>query len=152
MKIKSMRACSALVAASGLILMAGCVIEPPRVAVRGPVVVAPVPPPPPPLVVVAPAPPPPGPVVYVPDSYFWDGYEYVGLVGDDYCYLGPGNVWVVCEPWRLNRVHVWIHGHPDWHAHLVVNERFRTDRYGHVAPHRGEEMREHREDRRDDRH
>ncbi len=126
--------------------MAGCVVEPPRVAFR-PVVVAPEPPPPPPAVVVAPA-----PAVYVPDSYFWDGTEYVGVVGDQYYYLGSGNVWLVCEPWRLDRVHVWIHGHPDWHSHLVVNERFRTDRFGHVAPHRGEEMREHRDERRDEHH
>ena len=50
----------------------------------------------------------------VPDSYAWDGYEYVGLVGDQYYYLGPGNVWLFCEPFRLERFHGWERGHADW--------------------------------------
>src|SRR5579863_3586152 len=68
-------------------LMPGCVVEPNgRVAFQPFVVVAPAPvyvAPPPPVVEVAP--------VMIPDSYMWDGYEYVGLVGDQYYYLGPGN-------------------------------------------------------------
>jgi len=39
----------------------------------------------------------------IPDYYVWDGYEYVGVVGNQYCYLGPANVWVVAEPYRLER-------------------------------------------------
>ncbi|HEY2084396.1 MAG TPA: hypothetical protein VGI88_16565, partial [Verrucomicrobiae bacterium] len=95
-------------------------------------------------VVVAPAPPPPEPV-YVPDSYVWDGYEYVGVVGDQYFYLGPGNVWIVCEPFRLERFHGWERYHRDWHEHAIRNDRFRSDRYGHYQPRRGEPERRHEE-------
>ena len=44
--------------------------------------------------------PPPQAVVTVgmPDSYVWDGVEYVGVVGDQYMYLGPEGVWLVCDP------------------------------------------------------
>jgi hypothetical protein len=111
-------------AAGGLVWASGCVVEP-----SGRVVVG-VPPP----VVVEPGP------VLVPDDYVWDGYEYVGVVGGVYFYLGPGNVWVRCEPWRLERFHGWEREHPDWHAHAIRNERYRTDSHGHYQP------------RRDDRH
>jgi hypothetical protein len=76
----------------------------------------------------------------VPDSYAWDGYEYVGFVGDQYYYLGPGNVWLFCEPFRLERFHGWERGHADWRDHAIRNDRYRTDRNGHV------------QSRRDDRH
>jgi hypothetical protein len=142
MKTKWIRAGGLLIAAGGLILASGCAIEPNgRVVFAPPVIVAPAP------VVVAPAPPPPAPEpVYVPDSYVWDGYEYVGIVGDQYFYLGPGNVWLVCEPFRLERFHGWEGGHRDWREHAIRNDRFRTDRYGHVQPRRGPERRP------DDRH
>jgi hypothetical protein len=61
----------------------------------------------------------------VPDSYAWDGYEYVGVVGDTYFYLGPGNVWIRCEPFRLERFHSWERYHRDWRAHAIHNDRFR---------------------------
>src|SRR5260221_77658 len=63
-------------------------------AVSGPSVIIQVGVPPPPPVVVAPA---PGITVEVgvPDYYAWDGYEFVGVVGSQYCYLSPGNVWLV---------------------------------------------------------
>jgi hypothetical protein len=139
MRTKWIRTASLSLATGGLILASGCVVEPNgRVVFAPPVVVAPAP------VVVAPAPPPPE-VVMVPDSYAWDGYEYVGFVGDQYCYLGPGNVWLVCEPFRLERFHGWERGHPDWREHAIRNDRFRTDRHGHVQPRRGEPER-----RRDD--
>ena len=73
--------------------------------------------------------------VGVPDSYVWDGYEYVGLVGGTYYYLGPGGTWLVCDDFRLGRFHGWERGHPDWRRHAVRN-------YGHNArgraPHREE--------------
>lgn len=153
MKIKYLSLSTMPLAASALVLMAGCTIEPPRVYIHGPEVVAPAP------VVVAPVPPPPPPapvVVEVPDYYVWDGFEYVGYVGDSCFYLGPGNVWVVCEPFRLARFHDWEHGHPDWRVRLAVhNDNFRKDRYGHVAPRRDErgsqrQQQERREDHRDD--
>jgi hypothetical protein len=78
----------------------------------------------------------PAPVVVetVPDSYVWDGTEYVGVIGGQYMYLGPGEVWLVCEPFRLERFHGWERVHPDWRREAIRNERFRKDRYGHVQP------------------
>jgi hypothetical protein len=74
--------------------------------------------------------------VGVPDDYVWDGYEYVGFVGDQYYYLGPGNVWIVCDPVRLARFHNYVRVHPDWHVHATVNVRYRTDAHGHYQPRR----------------
>jgi hypothetical protein len=67
--------------------------------------------------------PPPQAVVTVgmPDSYVWDGVEYVGVVGDQYMYLGPEGVWLVCDPVRLGRFHGWEGGHPDWRRTAVRN-------------------------------
>ena len=95
------------------VLVSGCIVEPEgRYEAR---------------VVVA---PPPVEVVVVPDDYVWDGYEYVGLAGGVYFYLGPGNVWLRCEPWRVERFHGWERGHPDWRAHAVRNDRYRNDGRG----------------------
>jgi hypothetical protein len=87
--------------------------------------------------------PPPQVVVTVgmPESYVWDGVEYVGVVGDQYMYLGPGNVWLVCDPVRLGRFHGWEGGHPDWRRSAVRNEgRNARGR----APERKEERHEER--------
>jgi hypothetical protein len=128
MKSKFIRVFILSMVAGGFV--SGCVVDPyGRVAFR-------------PLVVVAPAPvyaAPPTVVVtsaMVPDSYAWDGYEYVGLVGDQYYYLGPGNVWLFCEPFRLERFHGWEGVHPDWRDHAVRNDSYRTDHFGHVQPRR----------------
>lgn len=61
-------------------------------------------------------PPPPGVAVVgvVPDYCFWDGYEYVGWYGDGYYYWGPGRVWIVCDPIRVQRVNVYVQSHPNW--------------------------------------
>ncbi|HLX96748.1 MAG TPA: hypothetical protein VKU37_13475 [Verrucomicrobiae bacterium] len=78
----------------------------------------------------------PAPVVAVgvyPDDYVWDGYEYVGVVGGQYYYLGPGQVWIVCEPWRLQRFHGWERYHADWHDHAIHNDRYRDG--GHDNDH-----------------
>jgi len=91
---------------TALVLMSGCVVRP----YGGVVVEAPAP-----VVTVG---------VY-PDYYTWDGYENVGLVGGVYFYLGPGNVWFRCEPWRLERFHGWERYHPDWHDHAIHNDRYR---------------------------
>ena len=81
------------------------------------------PPPSPAPVVVAPA---PAPVVVapamVPETYVWDGYEYVGFVGGQYLYLGPGNVWMPLEAYRLNRWYYYQRYHPDWRAHMIHRE------------------------------
>lgn len=134
MKTKYLRVFLLSMAAGGLVLATGCVMERNgRVAFMPFVVVAPAP-----MVVVGPPAVEVGPPVVevgpamVPDSYAWDGYEYVGLVGDEYFYLGPGNFWLVCEPFRLDRFHGWERGHRDWRDHATRNDRYRTDRNGHV--------------------
>jgi hypothetical protein len=135
MKIKFRRMGSLSMAAAGLALVSGCIVEPRGAVVfRPPAVVVP------PPVVVAPAPVVVEPVM-VPDSYVWDGYEYVGVVGGGYFYLGAGNVWLACEPFRLERFHGWERGHPDWRSHAVRNDRFRRDREGHEHPRREEPRR-----------
>jgi hypothetical protein len=105
--------------AVALVMVSGCVVEPDGRVRAGIVVAAP------PLVVDADV---------IPDDYVWDGYEYVGVVGGQYYYLGPGNVWLVCEPWRLDRFHAWVGIHPDWHGHAVRNDHYRYDRHGHYRP------------------
>ncbi|HUA37720.1 MAG TPA: hypothetical protein VMA35_04885 [Candidatus Sulfopaludibacter sp.] len=79
------------------------------------------------------APPPPAVTVEVvaPDYYVWDGFEYVGVVGGRYYYLGPRNVWIACEPFRLARFQDWERFHPDWRNHAIRNERYRNDNHGH---------------------
>jgi len=77
---------------------------------------------PPPIVAVDVA---PAPGVFVPETYVWDGFEFVGVVGADYVYLGPGGVWLRCEPWRLGRFHGWERGHADWRGHAIRNEHYR---------------------------
>jgi hypothetical protein len=129
MKTKYLHVLSLSIAAGGLGLLSGCVVEPNgRMAFQPLVVVAPQP-------VVYAAPVEVAPVM-IPDSYAWDGYEYVGLVGDQYYYLGPGNVWLFCEPFRMERFHGWEGGHADWRDHAIRNDRYRTDRNGHVQPRR----------------
>lgn len=66
----------------------------------------------------------PEPVVEVgvPPAYVWDGVEYVGFVGGQYMYLGPGGGWLVCDGVRLDRFHGYERGHPDWRRTAVRNE------------------------------
>jgi hypothetical protein len=120
MKTKCVRACSLVIAAGGLVLVSGCVVEPNGTIGFQPLIVAPQP------VVEEP--------VMVPETYVWDGVEFVGLVGDQYFYLGPGNVWLVAEPFRLERFHGWERDHADWRERAIRNDRFRTDAHGHVQP------------------
>ena len=110
-------------------MVSGCVIEPNGMVRVAPVVVAP-----PVVAVTAPAVEVAPPIVEVPDTYVWDGIEFVGLVGDQYFYLGPGNVWVVCDTVRLGRFHGWERVHPDWRVHAIRNDRFRRDARGEVHP------------------
>lgn len=113
--------------------MSGCVVEPNGAVVfRPPVLVVA---PPPPVVEVAPPPVEVAPVeVEVPDAYVWDGVEFVGVVGDQYYYLGPGDVWLICDAGRLDRFHGWERGHGDWRDHAIRNDRFRRDAHGHAQP------------------
>ena len=87
----------------------------------------------------------PAPAVSVgvyPGYYVWDGYEYVGVVGGQYYYLGPGHVWYRCEPFRVTRFHEWERYHSDWRAHAIRNDRY----------HRGYEGHENRDKHRDQGH
>ena len=148
MKTKCLRVFILSLAAGGFVLVSGCVVEPNgRLAFQPFVVVAPAPVyvAPQPMVVVA-SPPVEVVPMMVPDSYAWDGYEYVGLVGDQYYYLGPGDVWLFCEPFRLDRFHGWERGHADWRDHAVRNDRYRTDRNGHVQPRHDDKQGKDRKD------
>lgn len=92
-------------------------------------------PPPPTVVITAPAlVPPPVTVVVAPDDYVWDGTEYVGVVGGQYYYLGPGSTWVVMDPVRLHRYQLYVHDHPDWHSHMIHNVKYHNMPHGHPAP------------------
>ena len=104
------------------VMITGCVVEPMHVGFRPVVVAAPEP------VYYAPEP------VMVPDSYVWDGYENVGMVGGAYFYLGAGNVWLSLDPYRMERFHGWEGGHAGWRDHAIRNDRFRNDRNGHGQP------------------
>ena len=79
--------------------------------------------PPPPM----PAVPPPVVTTSVayPTTYVWDGNEYVGVVGTDYYYLGPGNVWMVMSPAQHKRFDKWEAKHQDWRDHAIHNTRYR---------------------------
>jgi hypothetical protein len=56
------------------------------------------------------------------------------VVGSQYYYLGPGHVWVVCDPDRVVRFHDWERAHTDWRKHAIRNEHFRRDAEGHDHP------------------
>jgi len=73
-------------------------------------------------------------VQVVPDSYVWDGTEYVGVVGSTYFYLGPGDVWLTLDGPRLARFHDWEGAHRDWRDHAIRNEKYRHDAKGHEVP------------------
>jgi hypothetical protein len=90
----------------------------------------------PPVVVVNPPPPVVSVTVGVPDDYVWDGTEYVGLVGNQYYYLGPNHVWLTVDAPRLARFNGWARNHGDWRLHAIRNDKYRSDAHGHVVPFR----------------
>jgi hypothetical protein len=65
----------------------------------------------------------------VPETYVWDGAEYVGVVNGQYYYLGPGNVWIALDSQRMNRFHAWQHSNPNWQAHATHNTRYRGNNH-----------------------
>jgi hypothetical protein len=73
-------------------------------------------------------------VAAVPDSYVWDGTEFVGIVGGQYYYLGSGNVWLPFDSVRVARFHDWEKAHADWRTHAIRNELYRHDAHGHDVP------------------
>jgi hypothetical protein len=113
-----------------------------EVGVPAPVVVSP------PVVVT----PPVVTVQTVPDTYVYDGTEYVGVVGSQYYYLGPHDMWLTMDAPRLSRFHGWEHGHADWRTHAIRNSRYRNDAHGHAVPMREEHHEEHHDNDHHDDH
>jgi hypothetical protein len=72
--------------------------------------------------------------VGVPDDYVWDGTEFVGMVGDQYYYLGPDHVWLNFDAHGQARFHDWERNHADWREHATHNDQYRRDAQGHEAP------------------
>ena len=94
--------------------------------------------PPPPVVTVQVPAPAVTVQIGVPDTYVWDGYEYVGVVGGQYYYLGPNNFWIACDPVRLARWNDWQRSHADWRTHATVNQQYRRDAKGNDHPWHGD--------------
>ena len=132
-----------------LTLLAGppvVVIQPPA----PPAVVVSAPP-----VVVAPAPVVPATTVTVetvPDTYTWDGVEFVGMVGPDYFYLGPDHVWLRLDEPRLVRFHDWERGHADWRTHAIHNELYRHNSPAHEEHRDADRHEDHHDGDRHDHH
>lgn len=145
-----MKAQNKIICASGIFTVATLTFLCPQPACGQPPMPPPPPPvtvpPPPPVSVETPTPPPPSVTVQVgvPDYYVWDGYEYVGVVGNQYYYLAPGDVWQPISHERWERFEHWEHHHRDWQEHAIQNERYRRDAYGHESPWH-EEREEHHE-------
>jgi hypothetical protein len=134
MKIKCLQVCILPIAAVAFV--SGCVVEPNGQLAFAPIVVAPAP------VYVQPAPVVEEQVM-VPDTYFWDGYENVGIINGQYFYLGAGDVWLVAEPFRLERFHGWERDHPDWRDHGIRNDHYRRDAHGREQPRRDDHANGH---------
>jgi|SRR5579862_6308486 len=104
-------------------------------SVSGPVVTVQVPAP----VVTVQAPAPAITItMVVPDTYVWDGFEFVGVVGNQCLYLGDGGYWLPCDTLRLRRFHTWEKANADWRAHAIENVRYRVDARGHIHPWHGD--------------
>ena len=87
-----------------------------------------------PTVIVAPTPPTTVVAPVVPDYYVWDGDEYVGVVGDNYYYLGPGNVWMLMDAHRMHHFQDWERSHKDWRTHATHNVRYKNAPPPQVEP------------------
>ena len=137
-----MKMINKLTCATGLLSVAALTMISAPALMAQTIIIHPPMPPPPPVVVVPPPPPrvivvPPPPVVtvdVVPDYYVWDGDEYVGVVGDQYVCLGPGDVWLPMPRERIVFFHDWESHHHDWREHAIENERYRSDSHGKVHP------------------
>ena len=64
----------------------------------------------------------------VPASYVWDGRQFVGAVGNQYYYLGPGNVWIPMDRNRMRDFRMWERANPHWRAWATPNVRYRSRR------------------------
>jgi hypothetical protein len=68
-------------------------------------------------------------VVMAPSEYVYDGYENVGIVNNQYYYLGPGNVWIPMDGTRQNRFDDWQRSHANWQNYAIHNDRYQTVEY-----------------------
>jgi PXPV repeat (3 copies) len=62
----------------------------------------------------------------VPASYVWDGRQFVGPVGNQFYYLGPGNVWIPMDRSRMNNFRAWETANPHWRSWATPNVRYRA--------------------------
>jgi len=108
---------SAPVAVAPAVEVAPVVVTPPPVVVAAPPVVVAAPP----VVVAAPE------VVLVPETYVWDGVEFVGEVGGVPVFRGPDGGWHHLDAVRLERFNGWARGHADWRSHATHNDKFKAD-------------------------
>lgn len=60
----------------------------------------------------------------VPQTYVWDGFEFVGRVGSQYYYIGPNNTWMVLDGVRLRRFQRWQKADPNWQQRQIRNTRY----------------------------
>ena len=60
----------------------------------------------------------------VPETYVWDGFEFVGRVGGQYYYLGPHNTWVLMDQARRQRYQQWQRANPNWQQRQIRNNQF----------------------------
>ena len=70
----------------------------------------------------------------VPDSYVWDGSEYVGMVGHQYYYLNSHKYWAPMSQPGMQRFDAYAKTHPNWKSHCIRNLNYRRDANGHVVP------------------
>jgi hypothetical protein len=60
----------------------------------------------------------------VPQTYVWDGFEFVGRVGGKYYYLAPNNTWVLMDAARRQRYQQWQRANPNWQQRQIRNTQF----------------------------
>ena len=75
----------------------------------------------------------------VPETYVYDGSEYVGCVGNQYYYLNSHKCWVPMDRTRLARFQSYQKAHADWRTHATRNMNYRHDANGHAVPLQGDQ-------------
>jgi len=81
----------------------------------------------------------------VPEAYIQTDIGWIGWYGDTYVYLGPGNVWVVCDEFRLRQFHRWESYHHGYRERAIRYHR--EDNRGRDNGHN--ERKDNRSDKRD---
>jgi len=109
-KFRSAVLVTAPVVVAPAVEVAPVVVRPPAVVVTAP-----------PVVAATPA------VVLVPETYVWDGVEFVGEVGGVSVFRGPDGAWHHLDAVRLERFNGWARVHTDWRSHATHNDKFKAD-------------------------